>query len=69
MGRETLDQLIENAEKVDVTGYELTYGDVCDLLARYDNRRFDLIHDLYRIGFLKGQRAEKAGRRKAARHD
>lgn len=58
------EKTIEAAEKVDVGNYDLRLNEIIALAKMYNNNFINGSFTLFRIGFLKGQRAEKARQKK-----
>ena len=58
------EKMIEDAEKVDVGNYDLRCDELIALAKMYNNNFLNGSFILFKIGFLKGQRAEKARQKK-----
>ena len=61
---ENLETLMKHAEKVDIGRYDIGVDVLLDLAKKHRNNLINGSFDLFRIGFLKGQRAEKARQRR-----
>lgn len=57
-------RMIENAEKVDCGNYYLRTSELLELAEQCQNNFINGSLILFRIGFMKGQRAEKARQKK-----
>lgn len=66
MGKARFEKLLDDSRKVDLGNYEIGADDVRRLAEMYNNNFVNASYDMFRIGFLKGQRAEQARQRKAA---
>lgn len=64
---EKLENLIKKANEVDCNNYQLKASEIFELMQMYNNDFFSGSLILFKIGFLKGQRAEKARRKRQNR--
>lgn len=62
--RENMESLIEKAMSVDCGNYCLHYSELIWLAEQCKNNFINGSYILFKIGFLKGQRAEKAKQKK-----
>ncbi|MGI6721052.1 MAG: hypothetical protein ACOX4I_00625 [Anaerovoracaceae bacterium] len=53
-------KMLENIEKTDTGRYCMTVSEVRALAEVYNNNMINASYDLFRYGFLKGQRAMRA---------
>lgn len=57
-------KLFELIESVDIGNYSPKYSEVLTIAKVYDNDAINSCLDFFKLGFLKGQRAERSRRRK-----
>ena len=62
--REQFQNLVSEAETVDCGHYVLNSSEIIELANMFDNNFINGSYLLFKIGFLKGQRAEKARHKK-----
>ena len=60
-----IEKLLHDARKIEPGNYCLYSTEVIYLADLHDNNFVNGSYDMFRIGFLKGQRAEQARQRKA----
>ena len=58
-------RLFEQLEKVRVGRYNVSCSVILMIAEVYGNSAIDFFNSIFRLGFMKGQRAEKARRRKS----
>ena len=64
MRRNLKEALTEKAEAVDCGNYYLRCSEIIELAERYQNNFINGSYILFKIGFLKGVRSEKAKQKK-----
>lgn len=64
MRRET-EQLLKAIKEVKVGRYDIGGLTLMELVRMYENKIYEGMWTMFKIGFIKGQRAEKARRRGA----
>lgn len=57
-------RLFEQLEKVKIDRYDVTYSVVLMIAEVYQNNAINAFNTIFTLGFMKGQRAEKAKRKR-----
>lgn len=57
-------RLFEQLEKVKIGRYDVAYSVVLMIAEAYQNNAIDAFNTIFTLGFMKGQRAEKARQKK-----
>lgn len=56
-------KLFEQLEKVNIGRYDVACSVVCMIAEVYQNNAIDAFNTIFKLGFMKGQRAEKKRKR------